>query len=35
VLVFALLAGLALASTPVAGAASWADRATTFASWAD
>ena len=35
VLVIALLAGLALASTPVAGAASWADRATTFASWAD
>jgi hypothetical protein len=36
VVVFALLAGLALASAPVAGAASWADRASsTLASWAD
>jgi hypothetical protein len=35
VLVLALLAGLALASTPVAGAASWADRASVLASWAD
>jgi hypothetical protein len=36
VVVFALLAALALASAPVAGAASWADHASgTLASWAD